>query len=148
MRQRKQGEWIEANIPEDGSNGGNPNLTKNSQVTLADAGIDKHDSPKFRILAKIPAPARGNLSEGWHHTERYGDVYVSPGGIAWVVQQVGNELKSVSVSLTPADITKTPAVERMKHIQKERRYRKTRVSVTQSANLPLQQAELMAGGVR
>ena len=48
---RKQGEWIEQNIPEEG---GNPQLTKNSQLTLAEAGIDRNDSPKFRILAKIP----------------------------------------------------------------------------------------------
>lgn len=48
---RKQGEWIEKNIPEEG---GNPQLTKNSQLTLADAGIDRNDSPKFRILAQIP----------------------------------------------------------------------------------------------
>ncbi len=47
---RKQGEWIEANIPADGWN----TPTENSQGTLAEAGIDRNDSPKFRVLAKIP----------------------------------------------------------------------------------------------
>lgn len=53
---RKQGEWIEANIPEDGSFHGNQysGPTKNSQPTLADVGINRNESPKFRILAKIP----------------------------------------------------------------------------------------------
>ena len=46
---RKQGEWIEANIPEEG---GNPQLTNFGR--LEDAGIDRHDSPKFRVLARIP----------------------------------------------------------------------------------------------
>ena len=51
---RKQGEWIEVNIPEDGAKGiGPPIATQNSYITLADAGIDRNDSPKFRILAKI-----------------------------------------------------------------------------------------------
>lgn len=46
---RKQGEWIEANIPE---NGGNPQLTSFSR--LEDIGINRNDSPKFRVLARIP----------------------------------------------------------------------------------------------
>ena len=44
------------------------------------------------------------LPEGWHFTERYGHVFVSPGGIAWVVQRKGNKLESVSGSLTKDDI--------------------------------------------
>jgi len=51
---RKQGEWIEANIPENGySNLPNQN-DRQEYITLSDAGIDYHDSPKFRILARIP----------------------------------------------------------------------------------------------
>jgi N6-adenosine-specific RNA methylase IME4 len=50
---RKQGEWIEANIPKEGRAAP---VTENSHgfVTLAEAGIDRNDSPKFRLLAKIP----------------------------------------------------------------------------------------------
>ena len=50
---RKQGEWIEANIPEEG---GGDHLSKmvGDAPTLADVGIGYHDSPKFRILAQIP----------------------------------------------------------------------------------------------
>jgi len=59
----------------------------------------------------LSSPTERRLPEGWHHTERYGEVYVSPGGVDWVVRQVGNELKSVSVHVTPADIVKTPATE-------------------------------------
>lgn len=46
---RKQGEWIEKNIPEDG---GFENVTKNCRVTLDDIGIARQDSPKFRIEAE------------------------------------------------------------------------------------------------
>jgi len=53
---RKQGEWIEANIPEEG---GNPTdqLNENGRLvrpTLIDASIDYHDSPKFRLFARMP----------------------------------------------------------------------------------------------
>ncbi len=53
---RRQGEWIEDNIPEDGAKGliqEHLQVTENSHLTLADAGIDRNDSPKFRILARI-----------------------------------------------------------------------------------------------
>jgi len=59
---RKQGEWIEANIREDGAKGiginqySNEGATKNSYTspTLAEVGIDRNDSPKFRLLARLP----------------------------------------------------------------------------------------------
>lgn len=52
---RKQGEWIEANISEEG--GKSPLPTENSrlsQPTLVEAGINYNDSPKFRALARLP----------------------------------------------------------------------------------------------
>jgi ParB family chromosome partitioning protein len=54
---RKQGEWIEKNIPEEGAKGliqEHLQATENSHLTLAETGIDRNDSPKFRILARIP----------------------------------------------------------------------------------------------
>lgn len=54
---REPMEWIVANIPEEGAKGliqEHLQATKNSHLTLAEAGIDRNDSPKFRILAKIP----------------------------------------------------------------------------------------------
>lgn len=50
---RKQGEWIEANIPETGGGDHLPN-SLSASPTLVEAGIDYHDSPKFRALAQIP----------------------------------------------------------------------------------------------
>ena len=48
----KQGEWIEANIPEEGARGIGPIIAaQNGHITLSDIGIEHHDSPKFRILA-------------------------------------------------------------------------------------------------
>jgi len=47
------GEWIEQNIPEEG--GGDHRLNLVGGIpTLADVGIDKNDSPKFRILPRCP----------------------------------------------------------------------------------------------
>lgn len=50
---RKQGEWIAENIPEEGGGDHLPN-SLGANPTLAEAGIDYHDSPKFRVLARIP----------------------------------------------------------------------------------------------
>ena len=63
-------EWIEANIPEDGYSN-LPNQTDRQEIpTLAQAGIDYHDSPKFRILANIPEEgAKGLIQEHLQATE-------------------------------------------------------------------------------
>jgi len=74
---------------------------------------------ELELKGQKPAPALDKkLPEGWHHTEKYGEVFVSPGGIAWVVKEValvtpglGNELKTVSVTITASDIIKTPAID-------------------------------------
>ena len=74
---------------------------------------------------------------GWHHTNKFGDVFVSPDGSAWAVQQSGQRLINVTVRLDPSEISKTTAIERVKHAQMMRRYRKTKVPITQMPNLPL-----------
>jgi hypothetical protein len=82
------------------------------------------------------------LPEGWHHTERWGEVFVTPGGSAWVVQHSNDRLINVTVIINLSDIIKTPAIDRVKHAQAMRHYRKnTKVSITQTANLPLSEAE-------
>ena len=52
------------------------------------------------------------LPEGWHNTEKYGEVYISPGGTAWTIQRMGDELASVAVKLSPSDIIEKSAVEK------------------------------------
>jgi len=81
------------------------------------------------------------LPEGWHFTERWGEVFITPGGSAWVVRQNGEHLINGTVTLNPYDITKTPVIDRVKHAQAMRRYRRTRVSITPTPNLPLSEAE-------
>ena len=51
---KRQGEWIEANIPEEGNKFTVAQNAHHDRPTLIEAGIAHHDSPKFRILAKIP----------------------------------------------------------------------------------------------
>ena len=81
------------------------------------------------------------LPEGWHHTEKYGDVFVAPGGSVWVVQQNGQHLINVTVTLNPSDIIKTPALERRKQAVAKQSYRKRQGKWTRTVNLPLSEAE-------
>ena len=48
VKHRKQGQWIETNIPEEGAKGliqDHLQATKNSHLTLSQVGIDRNDSP-------------------------------------------------------------------------------------------------------
>ena len=75
-----------------------------------------------------------NIYANWlHHLPRrqslilpdkYGDIFVSPGGRAWAVQQKGDRLINITVKLNPTDVVKKPAIERIKHAQTMRCYRK------------------------
>ena len=49
---RKQGEWIEVNIPENGTICSGDQI-RSPEIKLSDIGVDKHDSPKFRALARL-----------------------------------------------------------------------------------------------
>jgi hypothetical protein len=83
------------------------------------------------------------LAAGWHLTDKFGDVFVSPDGSVWAVQQSGDRLINVAVKLDSSDIIKTPSIDRVKHAQAVRHYRKTRVTVTRMPDLPLSEAEGM-----
>ena len=61
-----------------------------------------------------PLPLASRLSEGWHNTEKYGEVFVAPGGNAWLVQKRGDRLINVAVTLNQSNIIKTPLLERRK----------------------------------
>lgn len=63
------------------------------------------------------------LPEGWHKTEKFGDVYISAAGIAWTTKREGNILKSVQVDISPADIIKNTAADRVKIARRQRKYR-------------------------
>ena len=89
----------------------------------------------------LPSPLPARLSEGWHHTERWGEVFVAPGGSAWVVQQSGQHLINVTVTLNPSDIIKTPAIDRVKHALVERRRYNLALAVRKQSDLPLSEAE-------
>lgn len=98
-------------------------------------------------IIQVPKPdlsaTTAKLPEGWHHTEKYGDVFVAPGGSAWVVQQNGEHLINVTVMLNPSDIIKTPAIDRVKHAFVERRRYNLALAVRKQSDLPLSEAEGM-----
>ena len=60
-----------------------------------------------------PAPA-GKLPEGWHSTERYGDIFVSPSGRAWGVKIIGTKFENVVVDVRAADFIGQSVIERRK----------------------------------
>ena len=60
-----------------------------------------------------PAP-RGKLSEGWHDTEKYGPIFVSPSGKAWGVQIIGTKLENVIVDVSVRDFIGPSAIEKRK----------------------------------
>jgi hypothetical protein len=85
-------------------------------------------TPSSKAAPDFSPGAAHKLPEGWHNTEKYGEVFVSPGGIAWVVQLVGSKLESVAVQLSPSDIIGKGAVEKRKDaIQKAVRRQSIRV---------------------
>lgn len=86
------------------------------------------------------------IAEGWHNTEKHGEVFVAHGGRAWVVQRSGQRLINVTVPLNPSDIIKTPLLERRKQAITKQSYRKRQDKRTQMANLPLSEAEGMSTG--
>jgi len=84
-------------------------------------------------MTTVTLEIQKKLPEGWHNTEKYGEVFVSPGGTAWVVKEMPNhELKSVAVPMTPQDIIKTSAIDRVKRALVQRRRYKARLSVRKS----------------
>jgi N6-adenosine-specific RNA methylase IME4 len=81
---RKQGEWIEANIPEEGAMGIGPVIaTKNSYISLSDAGIDRNNSPRFRILARMP---EGKFEEIIAQTKAKSEELTSKGVLALAIR--------------------------------------------------------------
>ena len=96
-----------------------------------------------RITNETTREDNHRLTRGWHLTDKFGDIFVSPDGSAWAVQQSGQRFINVKVNLDPSDIVKTPAMERVKHAQTMRRYRKTKATITSMPNLALSEAEAM-----
>ena len=45
-----------------------------------------------------------DISEGWHRTERFGEVFVAPSGRAWSVKEIGGRLENVIVEISATDI--------------------------------------------
>ena len=110
---------------------------QNTQLQLINSGVPSVPSTRTAAageslleagVSSPLTPAKSSrLPEGWHMTEKYGEVYVNPGGIAWTIQRDGDELVSVSVQITKEDITQKPSAERVKRNLSDRQRRKTKV---------------------
>jgi hypothetical protein len=70
------------------------------------------------------------LPEGWHQTIKYGEVFVTPGGEAYTIQNINNQLKSTQVYISQSDIINKTAVEKVKHAQAMRLCRSLKAHVT------------------
>ena len=96
-----------------------------------------------------PPPANGGrLPEGWHDTEKYGPVFVSPSGTAWGVKIIGTRLENVVVNVSPRDFIGKTAIEKRKQaIVKQTRRAKSKVSRTTPPILTPQRETSTANGV-
>ena len=66
------------------------------------------------IDSLYPHGPRIELPEGWHSTERYGDIFVSPSGRAWGVKIIGTKFENVVVDVRAADFIGQSVIERRK----------------------------------
>ena len=114
---------------------GEPKSAQPDDIHTPTAGTDR---------TPVPAP---KLPEGWHDTEKYGPVFVSPGGIAWAVQLVGSKFENIAVKITKKDITGKPSAERIKHAAAEKRRYNLAKSSRKQPLQPLQQAPAMENRV-
>ena len=80
------------------------------------------------------------LPEGWHNTEKHGDVFTSPGGIGWVVQRAGGKLGSVAGKISKDEIIGKTSIE--KRMDAIRRQTKSKVPRTKAPNLTPSAAEV------
>jgi hypothetical protein len=85
------------------------------------------------------------LQEGWYRTINKGEIFVTPSGKAFTVQATYNQLKSVQVNISPKEIIKTTAIEKVKHAQEMRQRRKTKVIITNPPKIKPKEAT--EGGV-
>jgi len=75
--------------------------------------------------------SRPTLPEGWHESEKYGPVYVSPSGKAWTVQIIRDRLENVIVDVSVNDFIGKSAIELRKDaVRKAARRTMTKVSRT------------------
>ena len=84
------------------------------------------------------------LTPGWHHTDKFGDIFVSPGGSAWAVQQSGDRLINVAVNLNFADVVQRPAAERVKRASAERRRYNLALTARKQPNFALSKVETVS----
>jgi hypothetical protein len=98
----------------------------NKEQNIIGAVVDSGSGPMLLTSFCLPGedsapPQTEKLKEGWYNTEKFGEVYVSPGGVGWVVQRQGDKLETVSVKLSKSDIVQKPSSERVKHAMAEKR---------------------------
>jgi len=87
------------------------------------------------------------LPEGWVNTEKYGELYISPGGVAWVVQRIGDKLASVAVKITREDIIEKSSAERTKSARYLKDWRKSKGTLSKRSNLTAGKAAIATEGV-
>ena len=73
--------------------------------------------------------------EGWINTEKYGPVFVSPGGISWSIQRSGTRLDNIAIKLSTGDVIEKSAEAKLKHARAVAQWRKSKVAITKAAIL-------------
>ena len=73
--------------------------------------------------------------DGWINTEKYGPVFVSPGGISWSIHRSGTRLDNIAIKLSTGDVIEKSAEAKLKHARAVAQWRKSKVAITKAAIL-------------
>ena len=95
-------------------------------------------------LAKV----KSNLPDGWHRTEKFGDVFIN-NGKAWGVKIIGDRMENIIVDITEKDILGNDhAFLRKDALRKQAEYARTKVLRRKAPQQTAQQVSTSTDGVR
>lgn len=110
----------------------------------------KHYGSTVMVLAGTTGSGkqRNGLNEGWHRTEKYGEVFIAPSGRAWSIKKNGDRLENVIVEISAKDILGNDrAFKKKDALRKQAERARTRGTRTEQPQQPLHKVSTATGGV-
>jgi len=105
------------------------------------------DSNPVQLLENSTKAEKINLPNGWHRTEKYGDVFVNAGK-AWGVKIIGDRLENIIVDISEKDfLGNDHAFLRKDALRKQAEYARDKVTRRKPPNFTPQQVSTSTDGV-